>query len=227
MKWLGLLLAALLVGGSLLFLQQTNGKMKSLERQIAVEEVNEDPDDKLPILQSQLQDMDGRRTFTGVLLAISSAFLLGILFTTFVLPNWAGRVAEGIYGSGAELESTASNEALSLVAQGDYDGAIAAFRELAAQQPADRSPWLEISKIQRRQLDDPAAALVTLREGMNSFEWPAEDKAFFLFRLADVYSEDFANRQEAALLLRRVISEFPETRHSMNARHLLKDWGMS
>ncbi len=227
MKWLGLLIVALLLGGSWVLFQRNGDKIQDLDKRMEMLRELEDPDEQIPQLQGEIQNAEGQRTFMGIMLVISGAVFVGILFVAFVLPNWVGRMAEGIYGSGAGLESTPTHAALSLVAQGDYEGAIAAFREVAAAEPSNRSPWVEISKIQRKQLEDPQAAAATLREGMDSFDWPADDKAFFLFRLADIHHDDFGNKEEAALLLRRVIRDLPDTRHAMNAANTLKDWGMA
>jgi tetratricopeptide (TPR) repeat protein len=130
-----------------------------------------------------------------------------------------------MYGSTAEIDDSLAREARALLAKGDYEGAIAAFRKAAEDSPGDRMPWTEIARIQRQHLDDPQAAIGTLNEALETKEWSDDDAAYFLFRLAELWNEDAMGREQAVGTLQRVIRDFPETRHAMNARHKLRDWG--
>ena len=42
----------------------------------------------------------------------------------------------------------------------------------------------------------------------------------------DENDEDKEDRMSAAQILAQVIDQFPETRHSANARHRLHEWGL-
>jgi hypothetical protein len=90
----------------------------------------------------------------------------------------------------------------------------------------NRLPWVEIAKIHRDNLENPVAAIATLREALESHEWEVNDAAYFMFRIAELYDEDLANRETAIEILQQVCSELPETRHSANARHKLHEWGV-
>lgn len=225
MKRILLLIALLLVGGSWFLFERSGGQIEKLEKRIEALQEEGDPESQIPALQGEMQALEGTRTFNGILLVIFGAAFVGTLFVVFVLPNWVGRMAEGMYGSGARLEETPGREARALLAKGDYEGAIEAFRKVAAEHPEDRMPWTEIAKIQRQHLEDPKAAISTLKEGLGSKEWPDDDAAYFLFRLAEIWNEDVSEREQAVAALQRVIREFPDTRHAMNARHKLRDWG--
>lgn len=225
MKRLWILLALVLVGGSWFMFAKSAERIGELETRIERLEEAGDPDEEVPALRSEIQSLEGARTFNGILLVIFSAVLLGALFVVFVLPAWAGRVAEGVYGSTAELDDTAGREARSLLAKGDFHGAMEAFRKWAAES-GDRVPWMEIAKIQRQHLEDPRSAVATLYEALAAKDWPEDDEAFFLFRVADILNEDAGEREQAVAVLQRVIREFPEGRHAMNAKHRLREWGV-
>jgi TolA-binding protein len=62
---------------------------------------------------------------------------------------------------------------------------------------------------------------------LESQEWQINDAAYLLFRLAELYEQDRHDRTTAAAIMQQVISEFPETRHSANARHKLHEWGVA
>ncbi|MEO0017578.1 MAG: hypothetical protein RLZZ522_861, partial [Verrucomicrobiota bacterium] len=136
----------------------------------------------------------------------------------------AQRVTHAVYDSAEMVEKDVMHDARSLMAQGDYDGAIAAFKEAAAQDPLNRLPWVEIAKIQKTNLEDPAAAIATIRHALESQAWEVNDAAYFLFRLAELYDEVEGNRASAVAIMNQVIEQFPETRHSANARNKLHEW---
>ena len=225
MKWLWLLVVLALVGGSWYLFAKSGERIGLLEARIENLLETGDSDSQIPGLQGEIQSLEGTRTFNGILMAIATAAFLGTLFVVVVLPAWASRVSEGVYGSTAEVDEPAAfHEARTLIAKGDYEGAIAAFRAAAAEDPSNRLPWTEIARIQARQLDEPAEAAATLQQALSAWDWPADDRAFLLFRLAEIQNEEMDGRGQAVATLQQVIREFPQSRHAMNAGHRLKEW---
>jgi len=222
-KWIGLLVVVVLVIGSWALYSKTGGKIRGLEHKVAELVELGDPENEVPKVESEIHSLEGEKTFNGILLTFLSAGLVGILFVVFVLPAWAQRVTHAVYDSAEEVEETALHEARSLVAQGDYENAIEAFKRAAEEEPLNRVPWVEISKIQKQQYHDTPAAIQTLRTAVEGQEWEINDAAFFLFRLAELYDE-VQDRDTAVVMLRQVIDQFPDTRHSANARHKLHEW---
>ena len=88
-------------------------------------------------------------------------------------------------------------------------------------------PYVEIAKIQKVYLEDPLAAIETLREAIEGHEWEENDAAFLMFRLAEIYDEDANDREAAVAIFEQVMEQFPGTRHSANARTKLHEWGMA
>lgn len=225
MKWLWLLVVVALVGGSWYLFANSGKRLELLEHRIESLQESGDVDSEIPVLQSQIQSLEGTRTFNGILMAIASAAFLGTLFVVVVLPTWASRVSEAVYGSNAEVDEPAAfHEARALIAKGDYQGAIAAFRAASAEDPSNRLPWTEIAKIQARQLDQSKEAAATLGEALSAWDWSDDDRAFLLFRLAEIQNEETDGRGQAVATLQQVIREFPQSRHAMNASHRLKEW---
>lgn len=184
-------------------------------------------DEKIPELKQRKLEVQGVQTFNGILLAFLSAGVVGIFFVFQVLPLIAHRFTHAIYDSAEMVEADPMHDARSLFAQGDYEGAITAFREASEADPMNRFPWVEIAKIQRDHLKEPQGAVATLRDALESHEWEVNDAAFFMFRLAELYDEDLDNREVAAQILQQVCEELPETRHAANARHKLHEWGLA
>lgn len=226
MKWLGIVVLAVLVGGGWFLFSQSDNRVEVLQSQIDLLVDEGDPESRVPRIESEIQSIESQKTFNGILLAFLTAGLIGVLFVVFVLPAWAQSMTQSVYDSGEEIERTSLHEARAFIAKGDYDGAIEAFRKAAIEDPSSRVPWLEISKIQNQQLGNWASAIETLEGAVSRQKWPEDDRAFFLFRLADLYEEEAQDREKAVATLRRVIAEIPDTRHAANARHKLGEWQM-
>jgi len=164
------------------------------------------------------------RIFTGLLLTFLSAGLIGLVLVVYLLPLLAQKFTHAVYDSGELLEKDLMREAHSLLAQGEYELAIEAFKKVAAEDRFNRLPWVEIAKVYRLNLHDPTSALGTLRQALESQDWQVEDAAYLMFRIAELYDEDFEDRATASGVMHQVVEEFPETRHSANAAHKLREW---
>ncbi|MEN8695246.1 MAG: tetratricopeptide repeat protein [Akkermansiaceae bacterium] len=165
-----------------------------------------------------------------VMMAVALPMLLttayiGFLVMTYVLPAFVDKMSEEMYGSTAEVEDDPLHDARAAVAQGDYPEAIKNYRQVFLQNPDDRFPMVEIAKIQRENLNSPAVAVETLREALESKEWRENDAAFFMFRIADIYENDLDNHEGSVAILKQVLETLPETRHSANATHKLRELG--
>lgn len=230
MKWIFYVtFGALIAIGWVLFMNQGEDKVVDLEQRIAeIEKLGYQEDmEAIPSLKDQIEDVRNGKTLTGILMAFLTAGLVGIVFVIDILPTIAHKFTHAVYDSGEELEEDPMHDARALLAQGEYEAAVGAFRDAAAVDPLNRLPYVEISKIQRDHLHDPEAAIETLREAIEGQEWQVSDAAFLMFRLAEVYDEAMEDRNSAAAIMQQVVDQFPETRHSANARHKLHEWGVA
>lgn len=223
-KWIVILVLAGLGGFSWVSYSKKGEEMKTLNTRIEQIEETGDPEGLVPEMRSQFQGLDGERVFSGILLTFVTAGIVGILFVVYLLPFFAQRVTHSVYDSGEMVQKDAMSGARSLMAQGDYDGAIVAFREAAAADPMNRVPWVEIVKIQKDHQQDYPAAIQTIRHALESQAWEVNDAAYFLFRLAELYDELEGDRASAVAIMNQVVEQFPGTRHSANATHKLHDW---
>lgn len=230
MKWiLYLVFAAAIAVGWTMFMKAGEGEQQKLAEKIAQIDENGTLEEleNLPSMKDELESMKSSKSLTGILMAFLTAGLVGVVFVIDVLPALAHRMTHAVYDSAEMVDEDVMHDARAKLAQGDYEGAVGAFRDAAAQDPENRLPYVEIAKIQREHLHDSQAAVATLREAIEGQEWQVSDAAFLMFRLAEVYDEDLSDRLSAATLLQQVIDQFPETRHSANARHKLHEWGVA
>jgi len=231
MKWLIYLILAVVVAGSFLYYKHATDEQARIRQEIAELQLIDDRDDdtvqQIAKLKNEAESRASGRTLGGILLTFMGAGLVGIVFVTRVLPSIAHYFAHAVYDSGELLEKDVMHDARSLVAQGNYEQAIEAFKTAATNDPLNRLPWVEIARIQRNNLQDPEAAILTLRTALEGQEWQVSDAAYLLFRLAELYDDDRQDRTSAAAIMQQEIDEFPETRHSANARHRLHEWGLA
>jgi len=226
MKWLLYLVLLVLVGGAWWVFNDKGKELKTLEREIVQVENVGDPEQQLGRMETELGSLQGERTFMGILLTFLTAGLVGIVFVFQILPMLAHRATHAIYDSAEMIEHDVMHDARALVAQGEYHAAIEAFKQAAKAEPLNRLPWVEIAKIQKDNLEDPQAAINTIRTVLEGQEWEVSDAAYFMFRLAELYDEVMGQRENAVAILRQVVEQFPRTRHSANAKTRLHDWGM-
>lgn len=227
MKWLMYLVLAGLVAGSWFMFTRTGKNMVALRQEITEIQDKGDPESKVADMKSKLDSMDGERTIEGIMLTFLSAGLFGIFFVVYALPFFAQRATHAIYDSSEMMEKDVMHDARSLLAQGNYEGAIAAFQQAAAADPLNRLPWVEIAKIYKDNLGDPASAVATIRHALESQAWEVNDAAYFLFRLAELYDEVEGDRGSAVAIMNQVVEQFPGTRHSANATHKLHEWAIA
>ena len=226
MKWIWYLILAVLIVGSWVAFAKTGSAMHG--KQQAIERLYEEggSDTKISKLKEEFHTMESVRVFNGVLLTIFCAALIGVVAVIDVLPAFAHRVTHAVYDSAEMMEHDVMHDARSLVAQGDFEGAIEGFKKAAAADPLNRLPWVEIVKIYKDNLHDPASAIQTIRDVLEAQEWELDDAAYFMFRLAELHDEFEKDRVSAVSIMNLVIEQFPGTRHSANASHKLHEWSV-
>ena len=200
------------------------GQIEELQTQLEKVEDLGDPKDEAEGIKGKVTSVEGERLMLGMLLTIFSCVVAGIFVWAYLLPYIAQRATHAIYDSGEVLEKDKMREAHSWLAQGEYEAAMEAFRKVADEDPLNRLPWVEMTKIHRHNLHDANAAIEVLREALESHEWPEDDAAFLMFRMAETYDEDLQDRVTGRAIMQQIIDSFPESRHSANATHKLHEW---
>lgn len=147
----------------------------------------------------------------------------GILCVKFVIPWIGDAMGEAMFSSGEKVEQDEMTKAAACISQGDYAGAIGHYEKMLEDKPDDPFPVAEIAKIHAERLHDPQSALRALEEHLQSREWPVDDAAFIMFRIADVHLTHRHDFETARDMLEQVIGNFPNTRHSANAHHKMNE----
>jgi tetratricopeptide (TPR) repeat protein len=226
LKSIGIAVLALLIAVSWHTYVQSEKEEARLKQKVEKLQCDPSTEQEVREIKKKISGMEGERIFMGILLTFLSAGLIGIVFTTLILPMLADKVSVAIYASDEKAEIDPLHLARVKMAQGEWDDAIEAFNLASQKNPNDRMPWIEIAKIQRHNLENPPAAIATLRQAIENHEWQEDDMAFLMFRLSEIYEEDFQDHDTAGAILSQIIELFPDTRHSANARTKTRKWGL-
>lgn len=154
---------------------------------------------------------------------ITMGLIGGILTVKYVIPWFGDLMGEAVFSSGEKVEQDEMTKAAACIAQGDYHGAIEHYDKMLDDKPDDPFPVAEIAKVYAERLHDPQSALQALEEHLQSKEWPVDDAAFIMFRIADLHLTHRHDYETARDMLEQVIGNFPNTRHSANAHHRMSE----
>jgi len=160
-------------------------------------------------------------------ITLMAGLYVGMLFIMYGLPAISDGITRMVFSDpGGEPDSDDPlRDARALMAQGEYEGAYEAYRVAIPKDEDNRLPWVEMAKIKVQHLDDPEGGLEVLKEALESKEWPLDDAAFFMFRSSEIHLENRGDREAAIAILEQVREVFPDTRHSANATHQLRELG--
>ena len=147
----------------------------------------------------------------------------GLLAVKYFIPWLGDMMGEAMFSSGEKVEQDHMTKAAARIAQGDYPGAIEQYESMLSEKPDDPFPVAEIAKMHAERLHDPQAALKVLEEHLQSKDWPVDDAAFIMFRIADVHLTHRHDFETARDMLEQIIGNFPNTRHSANAHHRMSE----
>jgi TolA-binding protein len=150
------------------------------------------------------------------------AIALGVIVLKWLIPALGDRVGEAFYSAPEKAEQTATQKAMSLVAQGEYRKALAAFEKILEENPTDRFAVMEMAKLHQDKLGDTEAAINGLESAVAG-EWPEDDKCFFLLKLADIHASQRNDFDRARELLHQLIETYPESHQAANAHHKLRE----
>lgn len=141
----------------------------------------------------------------------------------YALPWFAEAFSNSLFFSGEQVRTDGGLKAAAKMAQGDYEGAIAEHEKSLADNPVQSFPVAEIAKICAEKIKDPHRALQVLQKHLDAHPWPDDEAAFLRFRMVDIQSLHLHDPAAARRLLEQLMADFPNTRHSANARHKLNE----
>lgn len=162
-----------------------------------------------------------------LLLFILGGLILGIPAALIVAPALGDKLGDFFYNAPEKVVPIPGSAARAKMAQGDYEGAVEEFVKLADSDPSDRTPWVEVIRIQREKLTAPQAALDSAKTALAAHVWPEDDEAYFLFRIVEISRDELDQPETAVDALNTIVEKFPETRNSANAMHMLREMSAS
>ena len=157
--------------------------------------------------------------FGGVVLIGGIA---GILVVTVVMPAVGDALGNLFFSPNQRIEKSPHADAMSALARGDYEAAVAGYLQAFEADPHDTLALSEMAKIECEHLGNHEAASDVLEQALQR-EWTPEDAAFLTSRLVEVYWKYQHKAREARALLMQIIESRPNTKHAANAQHKLQE----
>lgn len=169
------------------------------------------------------QAIDKEDTGTQFIYMIVVGIVGGLAGVKYLIPWIGDAMGTFIFSSGEQITMDDNMKAVAKLAQGDFEGAVAEYEKIAVEKPDDSFPVAEIAKIYSEKMNDPKRALAFLQGRLEGKDWEQDAAAFLMFRMVDIQTEKLKDLQAAHDLLEEVVANFPNTRHSANARHKLNE----
>lgn len=171
--------------------------------------------------QSRLDQPDNTKVVLLFVGTILDGAIVATILALWIVPKIGEGVGGFFFNPGTQIEKDDHAVAISKLAQGDPEGAIAHYEEILAKDPADTLAISEIARICCRDLGDTARGASTVEQALER-EWPPQQSSFLANRLADVYllQDDLERARE---VLTQVAQAMPETKYAANAQHRLRE----
>jgi len=164
--------------------------------------------------------------FSRLFSTICAGIYIGLLGVFYVLPALSQKAAQSMFSdSNQKADQDLLHDARVLMAQGDYESAVIAYRKAIIKDPSNRLAWTDMAKLYAEKLEQPLLAASSLREAYDEHDWEEEDAAFLLFRTSEWQLGGCEDQEAGAATLSEVIRKFPGTRHSANATQQLRQLG--
>jgi tetratricopeptide (TPR) repeat protein len=177
-------------------------------------------------LYGAYSDASDEAQFSKLFVTLFAGFYLGMLGVFYVLPGISQKAAQSMFSdSNQKSDHSLLHKARALMAQGDYESAVIAFRRALIKDPSNRMGWTEMAKLYAERLEQPQLAAACLREACDEHEWEEEDASFLLFRLSEWQVDECDDREAGAETLKEIVEKFPDSRHSANAIQQLRQLG--
>jgi tetratricopeptide (TPR) repeat protein len=155
-------------------------------------------------------DPSNEGQFSRLFTTLFAGFYVGLLGVFYFLPALSHKISQSMFSdSNQKSKQDLFNKPRALVAQGDYEAAVVAYRRALIKSPMNRLGWTEMAKIYAEKLEQPQLAAACLREACDEHKWEEEDEAFLLFRLSEWQVDECGDRVAGAETLREIIEKFP------------------
>ncbi len=156
--------------------------------------------------------------FMGI---VALALAIGVVFASMILPAIGDSIGHFFFTPNEQIEKEPHADALAFYNQGEYEGAVAAYRNVVRKNPNDTHAISEVARILCERLERPEEAAEYLQEQLER-EWEMDQQAFLAERLVDVYWLHLQDSESSMVILRQIAELFPETTHSANANHRIR-----
>ncbi len=146
------------------------------------------------------------------------ALVEGVLFKCWILPPLAHRLGEQLYAGGSYAPAQDRLLVLAEQIRAGKDRSLLGELEAAVQAESRRArSWQELAHVQHEVFGDAAAALASLRRGVEQVR-DCEDRAMLLCRAAYLAANSLGDAAQAQELYQEAARRYPRTAYGKFAR---------
>ncbi len=151
---------------------------------------------------------------------------MGVVFAGTILPAFGEQVGHFFFTPNQQIEKGPHADALSLLNQGEYEGAVIAYRRAVDKNPLDTHAISEVARLLCERLGRPEDAAEYLASHLEG-DRPMDEVAFIAERLVDCYWNFLQDEERALPVLHQLAEKMPDTKHSANANHRIREIEMT
>lgn len=148
------------------------------------------------------------------------AAVMGVILVVFVLPAFGEFVGNCFFQPDEELGPSLHEEAQDALARGDAAAAMKLYGAALLKNARDRIATAETARLLCEHRLEPGAGRDFLEAALRR-DWPPEDFAFLILRLAEIYAFHLHDVTRARELWQRTLLVYPATPHADEARDRL------
>lgn len=165
---------------------------------------------------------DPTKIILSFLVLLAIGITIGFIVAVSVVPAIGEQIGSFFFTPNVAAEKNPHAAALAKINRGDYAGAVAAYVKVVEKHPGDTHAISEAARLQCEKLHQPEEAATFLEQTLER-DWEMGDLAFIANRLVDVYWTHLQDAERARPILEQLVEQMPETKHSANAAHRLRD----
>lgn len=166
---------------------------------------------------SRAESVDGTRVILYFAGTILLAVLIGVVLVLVFLPAVGEAAGNFFFQPNQKLGPSRHDQARAALDRGDPEGALKAYRALLIDEPGDLVATLEVARLLSVHRNDPPAAREFLENALRR-DWPRDDYAQLILRLAEIHAWHLDDLPRARELWQNLVIAYPGTSHADEAQ---------
>ncbi len=133
-----------------------------------------------------------------------------VLVVKYVIPNLGNAFTQTVLAGNVGAEEKVFEKAQEIFRRGDAQGALKVYTDFRENNTNLIRAWIMESNM-LLDLQRPHDAVMLLEQGANCRRWRKEDRALFLYKMANIYMNRLNNQGKAIEIWEEAVDKYPRT----------------